>query len=65
MHAGTSRRVNTTECLTQELPEVSEGRVLPHLISLSCEASMILGVKLQSGKELLDQPRTIFLLEDH
>jgi hypothetical protein len=53
MHSGTSRRVNTIKCVTQELPEVSEGRVHPLLISHPCKANMILSVKLQSGKELL------------
>jgi hypothetical protein len=32
MHVGTSRLVNTIKPVAQELPEVSDGRALPHLI---------------------------------
>jgi hypothetical protein len=46
MQVGTSRKVNTIECVTQELPKASEGRVSRHLISHPCEANMILSIKL-------------------
>jgi hypothetical protein len=65
MHPVTSWRVNTIKVVTQELPKASEVRVPPYCISHPSEPNLVLSVKLQGGNELLDQPWTIVLLDDH
>jgi hypothetical protein len=46
--------LKANKLIAQKLPKASEVGEPPHFISHSSEANVSLGVKLQSGKELLD-----------